>query len=292
MTFDNYSDTLNGKFEVKANTADSKKFDLLYIPPPDSAGKTATLRYTPRGKPAVTVDIEIVPDRGTWGANYSSAFKALFALFVVAALLEWALALLFGWRVFLMYFDARGAKTVIAFAVALTLVNGFDLDVMQRLVGLLWNPQVQSDWLTKTLSAMVLAGGSSAVNSLMVTLGFRSVRTAETVQAKPPPTKAWLAVRLTRDQVVEGPVELQLQSEQGGYVSLYVFHRKDWRPPFLRWLLRDPMRFPGSGGHSLEPEKQYKVRLVGLGLDGKPVVNEQGPFMLARGALYDIEART
>lgn len=289
VSFENISATL-GTVAPKANATDPKKFDLVYTAPKDGAGKTATLRFSPVGRPAETVDIQIGPAGGVWGDNYAPAFKALFALFVVAVLLEWALALLFNWRVFLTYFDSRGAKTVVSFGVALTLVNAFGLDIMGHMVRVLWNPTVASDWLTNTLSAMVLAGGSSAVNSLMVTLGFRSVRTAETVQVRPPPTKAWLAVRFVRDQAVDGPVEFQLQSGQGGYVSLYVFHRKDRRPPFLRWLLRDPLRFPGSGGYSLAPGEQYKVRLVGHGIDGREVAQEMGPFTLAPGAIYDIEA--
>lgn len=289
VPFEAISATL-GTAESKPK-ADGKTFDLVYTAPADSEGKTATLRFTPKGKPAETIDVQIVSEKGAWGENYGPAFQALFALFVVAVLLEMALALVFNWRVFLAYFDARGTKTVFSFAVALTLVNAFGLDIMSRLVQILWNPTVQSDWLTKSLSAMVLAGGSSAVNSLMVTLGFRSVRTAETVQAKPPPTKAWLSVRLTRNEAPEGPVELQVQSGAGGFVSVYVFNRQDHRPPFLRWALRDPLRFPGTGGHALTPGETYKVRLVGEKASGEPAIQEMGPFTLAAGAIFDIEAK-
>lgn len=278
-----------GKVEVKSNAADPKKFDLVYTAPGNSAGKSAVIQYTPKGASTKSISLDIVADEGVWGDAYGPVFKALFALFVVATLLEWALALLFNWRVFIRLFDARGAKTVFSFLGALWLVVALDLDVMERIVKYLWNPDVKSDFMTKVLSAMVLAGGSSGVNNLLIALGFRSVRTTDTVQPKPPPNKAWLSVHLTRNQVVEGPVTLQLQTAKGGFLSLYQFNGTDRRPAFLKWLLRDPLRFPAWGGLALNPDVEYSIKVVGKDSTLKDVDKVEGPIILSAGAIYDVE---
>ena len=278
-----------GNVEVKANAADPKKFDLIYTAPANSAGKSAVVQYTLNGATTKSITLDIVAYDGVWGDAYGPAFKVLFALFVVATLLEWALALLFNWRVFIRAFDARGAKTVFSFLGALWLVVALDLDVIERIVKYLWNPDVKSDWMTTTLSAMVLAGGSSGVNNLLIALGFRSVRTTDTVQPKPPSTKAWLAVHLTRSQVAAGPVTLQLRTATGRFLSLSKFNGTDRRPPFLKWLLRDPLRFPAWGGLALSPDVEYSIKLIGKDSSGEDVEKVEGPIALSAGAIYDVE---
>ncbi len=279
-----------GKVVLVANPKDSKKFDLIYTPDPTNIARTAVVMYTPKGGPTTAATITVQPEKGLWGDAYGPVLSALFALFVVALLLEAALGLLFNWRLFLMVFDAKGAKTFFSFLGALWLVKAFDLDVMQRIVSLLWNPQIQSDWMTVTLSSMVLAGGSSAVNNLMVALGFRSVRTADTLVPKPPATKAWVSVRLTRASLLNEPVTLYLNSSKGGYLGVYRFNGPDRRWPIFKWLMRDPLRFPAWGGFAVEPGVEYQVKLEGPPvIGGKAVSKETGAFTLAAGAILDIE---
>ena len=279
-----------GAAEAKKNGTDALKWDLFYSAPVDGAGKAATVQYTSKAGQAKTITVDIVAHQASaWGSSYGAAFKALFALFVVATLLEWALATLFNWRKFISYFDGNGAKTAFTFGAALSLVNAFDMDIMAHMVSLIWN-QVQSDWMTKALSAMVLAGGSSGVNNLLVTLGFRSVRTAETIVPKPPATKAWISVHMTRDQSV-GPVAVEIQSGGGGFVCLYLFHGMDHRPSFLAWLLRDPHRFPGWGGFAVDHSAAYTIRLSGKDRAGTAISSTSGPFTLGAGAIFDIEAK-
>lgn len=279
-----------GTAEAKKNGTDALKWDLFYSAPVDGVGKTAMVQYTPKAGQPKTITIDIVPQQASsWGSSYGAAFKALFALFVVATLLEWAMATLFNWRKFINYFDGNGAKTVFTLAASMSLVNAFNMDIMAHMVSLVWNP-VQSDWMTKALSAMVLAGGSSGVNNLLVTLGFRSVRTPETVVPKPPATKAWISVHMTRDQSV-GPVAVEIQSGGGGFTCLYMFHGLDRRPPFLAWLLRDPHRFPGWGGFSVDHSVAHTIRLSGKDRAGTAISTVSGPFTLGAGAILDIEAK-
>lgn len=289
VDFENVS-SAGGKPIVVANPKDSKKFDLVFTPDPTDVPRTVAVSYTPKGGSLTTTMVAVQPDKGLWGDAYGPVLSALFALFVVALLLEAALSLLFNWRVFLMLFDAKGAKTFFSFLGAYWLVQVFDLDVMQRIVSLLWNPSVKSDWVTNVLSAMVLAGGSSAVNNLMVALGFRSVRNAGTLIPKPPPSKAWVSVHLTRVALPKEPVTLYLQTDGGGYMGVYRFNSPDRRWPFVKWLMRDPLRFPAWGGFPVEPNVKYQIKLEGPPVaGGNPALKETPPFKLAAGAILDIE---
>jgi hypothetical protein len=266
-------------------------FELLYTPEARTSGSVGSVRFATGDEPAKTLLVDIVPADGAMGGAYEPVFKALFALFVVAVILEAALALIFNWRVFLQVFDSRGAKTLISFLLALALVKAFGLDILARIVALLWEPGVKSDWLTQTLSAMVLAGGSGAVNNLLVALNFRSVRSAVTLEPKPPPTMGWISVRLTRDRAKKGPVALEIKEQNGAYVRLYQFNGHDTRPPLLKGLLRDVMRYPPGGGFSVAPDVPLHIRLVGDDGGPNPVVYEHGPFSIARGGMVDIEAK-
>jgi hypothetical protein len=119
--------------------------------------------------------------------------------------------------------------------------------------------------MSKLLSALVLAGGSSGVNSVLVSLGFRSVRTAETIQQKPPPDKAWLAVEVTRTprKGDQPAVDVLLESIANNVASgpQLLTRLKHTRWPVIGRLpfIRGTGRFPAWGGHPLEPGVTYKV---------------------------------
>jgi hypothetical protein len=272
------------------NPKDPQRFELVYTAPIGSRDTVATVRFTPEGGSPKTVSVDIVPADGAMGEAYQPVFRALFVLFVVAVLLEAALALVFNWRIFLQIFDSRGAKTLFSFAGALWLVAAFDLDVFARIVQYLWDPNIKSDWMTRILSAMVLAGGSGAVNNLLVALNFRSVRSSAMLEPRPPATMGWLSVRLRRQKALTGPVTLEIKEEGGRYVSLYQFKGHDHRPLWLRGLLRDVLRYPAGGGLAVKPEVPLYVRLAGADESGAPTIFEQGPLSIAKGGMVDIEA--
>lgn len=139
------------------------------------------------------------------------------------------------------------------------------------------------------ITALVIAGGGSGVNNLLVSLGFRSVKTDQRMTPKPPPTQAWVSVRLIRKSakglvnVLIGPVGGVPQvagsiSGSSSGNSLYRFFLRDWG------------RFPTAGGHILTPGQPIEIKLEGVDATGKKVASESwGPYALTAGALVDIE---
>jgi hypothetical protein len=183
-----------GQVAVRS-AGDPKKYELVYIAPKDGAGKKDEVSYAIGGK---EFKVSIALTENLWGTGYEAAFKVLFAMFVLAALLELGLAVLFNYRYFLQYFDASGTKTIVSVFVAYTFVRTLDLDVVAKLVNVVWLSNYSSSGLSKFISALILAGGSATVNTLMVTLGFRAVRTSESIQRRPPANEAWLAVMVSK----------------------------------------------------------------------------------------------
>ena len=93
----------------------------------------------------------------------------LLGLFVVATVLESALATLFQWRPFRELFNGKAVKTVIMTAAGLIVVVGFDYDVFATLMGKA-GAVGESGPASVGLSALILAGGSAAVNKLFQNL--------------------------------------------------------------------------------------------------------------------------
>jgi hypothetical protein len=227
-----------------------------------------------------------------WGGGYEAAFKILFAALVMAAIIEWALSVVFNWRWFLVVFDAKGLKTIITLVVSLIVVSSFDLDIVRELINVLRNANYPSSIPTRLLSALVIAGGSAGVNSLMVTLGMRSVRTAETLQDKPPPTKAWLAVQ--GYVVTANVVTIDVGIKKGTETTFKLLGRLSGlrAPGTIRWpFFRDRSRLPSYGGFYVEPGVEFTVELQGKDKADQVVGGPQkfGPYMPAQGAIIDIE---
>ncbi|MBP9804052.1 MAG: hypothetical protein KBE22_03995 [Candidatus Accumulibacter sp.] len=282
-------DATIGKAESKQNVKDPKRFELVYTAPADAKGKTGVVRYSLKGsKDVQQVTVEIVEVPGPWGESYGPAFQVLFTLFVVAVVLERGLAVIFNSRIYLQLF-ASGMKTVFSIVFAYVFVLLFHLDVTSRLVNILWDASIPPGILSQFLSALVLAGGSSGVNSMLVALGFLSVRTIETVQPKPPITQAWISVRLKRDKVKEGPVDVLMKA--GGAADFSTVGRLTGKSmlPFFRPIFRDRARFPASGGFPVELGKKHEVKLLQK-LDGKePEESSAWTFTPAAGAIIDVE---
>ena len=219
---------------------------------------------------------------------YGVAFKILFIAFVVALLLESGLAVLFNWRPFLMLFDARGVRTIVSVAFGYIFVKAFDLDIVRELVAAYsTSPPKDSEFGSQFISALILAGGSAGVNKLLVGLGFREVKTAEQVVAKPPPTHAWISVALTRNHA-KGPVDVHV-SQAGIVVVAGTITGTSRRLGPLTYFIRDYGRFPPSGGFAVNPNTPVTVQLVGVDQNNNPVqsVIWTAPG-LAAGAIVDL----
>lgn len=277
--------TTLGSLDLKISDADPRTFEIIFTAPVDSEGKTAQITYTVNQQSrGVSVAIG---SAGPWGAAYAPAFKVLFALFVLAVVLEWGLAVLFNWRWFLEIFEAKGLKTLISVMFAYWVVAQYDLDLMTRLVNILWGTKHSPDYVSRFISALVLAGGSSGVNTMLVALGFRSVRTAEAVQPKPPLTKAWVSITAVRSESV-GPLALWMSTDNGANYFLIQQFNNAWKAerPWYGFILRNPGRWPRFGGYTLDPGTSYAFEIREC-KSGK-VFQKWGPHALSAGAVIDI----
>ena len=284
------NDAKRGKTSISETANTPKQFTLLYNAPETNAAFTETVAFT---NPAShSVDVTVVPGDG---AVYQQAFKSLFVLFVLALLLESGLAVLFRWRPFLVYFDGRGVKTVVSVGFALLFVWSFDMDIVTDLVN------VYSQRVTPfqhgiegfVITALIVAGGSAAVNNILVALGFRSVVTHADIAPKPPRTEGWISVTLLRKDAI-GPVDVMIgpppvapvaRSPIAGTIT-----GGSRRTNFVRLFLRDGSRFPTSGGHAVLVGSVCQVQLRGIDKNGKEVLSRVwGPETIAPGAIIDLE---
>lgn len=226
--------------------------------------------------------------------------KALIKLFVLAAILESALALLFNWRPVVVFFDRRGIKTLVSFAFACAITYGFGsklLFELFRAYGLITVPAASAGdglFLCQLLEAMVIAGGSSGVNNLFRTLGIRPVSRIDEVAPTPKPAEAWLAVALRRSKSV-GPVDVEIaegtdpksaQWQIAGQIS-----GTTAPTGIAKWFVRDFTRFPTIGGYTVATKTDYMLRVSGKGADGKPLPSSEvwGPHQLADRAIVDVD---
>jgi hypothetical protein len=208
-------------------------------------------------------------------------------------LLEQALSVIFNWRPFLQNFDARGVKTVVSVVVAWFFVDAFRMDFVKDLVNAYAQEKIASDFSSQLLTAMILAGGSSGVNNLLIALGFRSMRSAEAIAPKPPHKEAWIAVRLIRDKAV-GSVTASIGTEGDKPAVAGIISGTSGRNRLLRYFLVDRGRFPTVGGYAINREdgKSYFVQLDGCDAQRQPLAPVKwGPYPIAPAAIIDIELR-
>lgn len=219
---------------------------------------------------------------------YPEAVKALFLLFVLAVILESALAILFNWRPFVETFNARAVRPIISFVAAAVLVWHFDLDVVGKLARLIQPDIASDDWTGRILTAMVIAGGSAGVNNLMVSLGFRQARTPDTVAPKPPATEGWISVSVTRKQA-KGQVSIFIGTEVNGRTPIAGVINQSTRAGWASYFLRDPGRFPGYGGYAVRAGSEVRVEVTGSDASGNALTKTWGPNLIAGGAIIDLK---
>ena len=284
------TDAKRGKTSISETATAPKQFTLLYTAPETNAAFTESVVFT--NPTSHSVEVTVIPGDG---AIYQQAFKALFVLFVLALLLESGLALLFRWRPFLVYFDGRGVKTVVSFVFALLFVWSFDMDIVTDLVNVYSQRATpfQHGFEGYVITALILAGGSAAVNNIFVALGFRSVVTHADIAPKPPRTEGWISVTLLRKHAT-GPVDVLIgappvapatRSPIAGTIT-----GGTRLTMFVRLFLRDASRFPMSGGFAVPAGSLCQVQLRGIDANGQPFESRVwGPDVIAPGAIIDLE---
>ena len=275
------SGSLKGKVTISA----SEPRGLTYTAPEVDNTFTESVIFKD-GETPKTIDVTVVPSQ-----VYSAAFKALFVLFVIAILLESALAVIFNWRVFLALFDGRGMRTVISVVLSLVVTWSFDIDVLNDLIKVYGGVGSKGDTvLGKIITALILAGGSSGVNNILIALGYRSRKTEEDVAPRPTGTDSWIAVRLKRKTVKTGPVLVHIGPAGANPMPVVgvITGEKDARTPGLAdYFFRDKGRFPNSGGHTVAPGL-YEVWVSGH--DGSAVkISKSEPMAIGTRAIVDIE---
>lgn len=284
------TDAKRGKTSISETATTPKQFTLLYTAPQTNAAFTESVIFT--NPTSHSVEVTVVPGDG---AIYQQVFKLLFVLFVLALLLESGLAVLFRWRPFLVYFDGRGVKTVVSSVFALFLVWSFDVDIVTDLVNCYSSRATpfQHGFEGYLITALIMAGGSAAVNNIFVALGFRSVVTYADIAPQPPRTEGWISVTMLRKQAT-GPVDVligvppaapETRSPIAGTVTGGTRLTK-----FVRLFLRDASRFPTSGGYPVPAGGLCQVQLRGIDANGQPVESRVwGPETIAPGAIIDLE---
>lgn len=289
-----------------AVTPNPPKFGELRIG--DSKDTEAHIFYKAKDAPAAAIEnltctvgdqkhavnLVVMPKRspvsGFSEEAYPEAFKALFLLFVLAIVLESALAILFNWRPFVETFNSRAVKPLVSLAFAVALVYMFKIDLVTSLAKLI-SPNVPAlDDTGQILTAMVIAGGSAAVNNLMVGLGFRHARAPETVSPTPPLNKGWISVSIVRTEKIKGPVTVAIGVEDANTHQVPVVASIDRSTtPAYRYFFRDRGRFPGSGGYAVAKGDNVTVKVSALKANGSGTLEKTwGPNTVADGAIIDL----
>jgi len=284
----------SGSVVVLADPKDTAApFKLRYTPDLTAQAGIDTLSYLVEGDAKEhVVAINITPaNAGFDGQIYGESFKAIFLLFVLAVLLESALALVFNWRPFAENLVPRAVRPIIAFVVAFIFVRTFQLDIVTALVNAVGSLKSEPGLPGAILTAMIIAGGSSGVNNMLVALGFRQVRTPETVTPKPPPNKAFLAIRALPGKAVGDLYVYVGPTPTAGKPALLGVIKGRSVKNFFSWCLPDRGRLPNYGGHAVDINMNYTILVEGKDADGNPLSETQGPLQFAGGAFIDIDVR-
>jgi hypothetical protein len=261
-----------------------KFYNLTYAAPADMAGKTAKLTWK-EGDQDLVGTVAITPAKEL----YEDSFKSLFKLFVIAVVLEQALALIFNWKPFLEVFDRRATKPLVSMAFAVALVTSFDLDILAEMLSVYAGKAIPGNLGSLLVTSLVLAGGSSAVNNILKTLGLRTAPTVPPAE-RPADTKAWLAVLPTitkaAGMITVAGVDAASVEHVLGTIQPPTAHHT-W-PRFLGYFFKNQGRFPQSGGFEIDPG-QWTIKLRSTAKDGTalPAV-EWGPYTVNAGAIINL----
>lgn len=236
-----------------------------------------------------TTDPRAARDSDTNEDIVGDSGEALVKLFVLAVLLEFALALIFNWRPFIVLLDGRGVKTIFSLLAALVVVYALKPNAIVELMTDYGSQLDRSDvHIARILEAMIIAGGSAGVYNLLVALGIRSSRT-EQVAPRPKPDEAWVSVALREKTKTAGPVDVFITEAGKAAEYLGRLEAARARRGFVSFFVRDPARLPPSGGITLQPGVVYTIEAKGKDSAGTAVDRSWGPHALAKRAMVDIE---
>jgi hypothetical protein len=270
---------------------DGENRSLIYLTPIGATSFNDTITYKVGGVEK-TVEIE-----GRFGAQpfgstelYTTSFKAIFVLFILAVVVESGLQLIFRWRPYLRLFDTAAVNALVALAFSWFFVGWFDLDIATKLVNAYSAPTNSYDnsLVGLMLTAMIIAGGSAGVNRVFRAFGFRPVGPPAEIAGPRDDTHAWISVALHRDKAV-GVVHV-LFGEAGKEAVIGTIPGSSSNHLVIRLFCRNKGRFPQSGGHTVDVGDNRVLKLVAKDEAGNVISHDQwGPFNIGPRAIIDIE---
>lgn len=221
----------------------------------------------------------------------TQSIKVLLQLFVLAVILESALAVFFQWRPYIRRFDGKTLNPLLAFVAALILVRSFNIDQVGKLIddynGAI-APDAANTWSTVILTALVVAGGSAGVNRMLRALGYRSQMT-EDDHPRPSRNEAWIAVIDESRRAVAETYDILIKGANDWTVVGIISNGLPHAGP-LQWVLRDTRRFPTSGGFSVPIDTPIEIAIQDRLANGDPFTI-WGPHSLGAGAVIDVRVR-
>ena len=229
------------------------------------------------------------------GEALSASFKVLLSALVLAVLLESAFALLFNWRVYKIYLSGQAWRSIIMFAGAMLVVQAFKFDLIASLLEA-YNPGAkvrEGVDGTSVLTAMILAGGSSSINSLFLGLGLRSPQEPEVKIAKADPD-AWISVRVKGSTQAEVSVTEVIPPTPSA-IPTTVGVTGASKPPIKEVLFGAKQRIPPFSGYRVSPTLYYAITVKDVptgrlyDVSGKPVESpaQAVPHRFASKAIVD-----
>ena len=209
--------------------------------------------------------------------------KPLMGVFVVATIMESALATIFNWRLYREFFDGRAMKTLVMIAVGWAVVKYFHYDVFKNIVKVAGGEAANGDILiSEPLSALVLAGGSAAIYELFKTLGLRPPAEPP-IQKQPPEDKAWVSVKIVRKSAV-GDISIHIdpltnptEAEKATPPLAGVLSPKaDIWDRIVKVFFADRGRLPMYGGKTVDAgDRVYRILATGCRTSDDPGGGEQ-----------------
>ena len=172
-------------------------------------------------------------------STYQKIIDTLVKIFILAVLIEVALSVLFRWRVFLRYAEGKGWKVPIAFFVSLAIVIAHQIDLPRDVVKAFGDTPALSKEVGFLISALIIAGGSSSVNSVFEKLGWRNpLAQQQEAEQERQKTQGRLWVQVTRPANTSSVGQLLTVSIDGVAVGMM--------PP-------GQDNFGGQNGHTVAP---------------------------------------
>lgn len=117
--------------------------------------------------------------QGAGSGTISEGMDLLAKFFMLSVVVEVAFSTLFNWKFYLIHFHDKGYKTPILVLSLFALCKSIELDIVSDLIGILFAKPPIDSWIGTFLTALLLAGGSGAMNTVFDKLRIRNSRAVD-----------------------------------------------------------------------------------------------------------------